>query len=123
MGGRKKEDYNRLKEILLEKKRKMWNSLRDEIFRELGEGYHDQFDIPQDIEDRAFMDLIEDIGLTLADIKCQELTNMDEAMLRLDEGTYGICTECGVEIEEERLKVMPVALYCVKCQQHKELGE
>ncbi|MEE9591096.1 MAG: TraR/DksA family transcriptional regulator, partial [Thermodesulfobacteriota bacterium] len=108
MGGRKKEDYDRLKEILLEKKRKMWNSLRGEIFRELGEGYHDQFDIPQDIEDRAFMDLIEDIGLTLADIKCQELTNMDEAMLRLDEGTYGNCIECDVEIEEERLKVMPV---------------
>ncbi len=123
MGGRKKEDYDRLKVILLGKKREMWSSLRDEIFRELGEEYNDQYDTPQDIEDRAFMDLVEHIGLKLADIRCQELTSMDEAILRLDEGTYGTCTGCGAEIEEERLEVMPFALYCVKCQQHKEVGE
>jgi DnaK suppressor protein len=123
MSARKKVDYDRLKEVLLEKKREMWNSLRDEIFRELGEEYNDQFDIPQDMEDRAFMDLVEDIGLKIAEIRCQELTSMDEAMLRLDEGTYGTCTDCGAEIEEERLKVMPFAFCCVKCQKSREIGE
>ncbi len=108
--------YKRLKKILLDRKRKMWNDLRDEIFRKLGKEYNTQFDNPHDIEELALIDLIEDTGLAIADIRRKELTEMDEALRKLEDGTYGICNECGEDIDEGRLKVMPFTTLCVKCQ-------
>ena len=40
--------------------------------------------------------------------------------MKLREGTYGVCEECGGEITAERLKVMPFAVYCRDCQEKKE---
>jgi len=45
------------------------------------------------------------------------LRAMDFALNRLEQGRYGICTECGDEIPLERLKALPFAAYCVDCQQ------
>lgn len=111
---------NRLKKMLLERKRKMWSDLRDELFRKLGREYNIQFDNPHDIEELALIDIIEDTGIAIADIRRGELEQMDEALRKLDAGTYGVCNGCDEEIEEERLKVMPFAEFCVKCQSGKE---
>jgi DnaK suppressor protein len=46
---------------------------------------------------------------------------IDEALTRLNEGTYGICAECGVEISERRLEAVPFAKLCVECQAREEL--
>jgi DnaK suppressor protein len=40
---------------------------------------------------------------------------MDEALDRIENGTYGICEECGGAIGLKRLEVRPVAKYCVPC--------
>jgi len=120
MAGKDSVRENRLKKILLDKKRKMWTELRDELFRKLGKEYNAQFDNPRDIEEMALIDIIEDTGIAVADIRREELEKMDEALRKLDEGTYGVCSECGGEIEEERLKVMPFATVCVKCKSDKE---
>jgi DnaK suppressor protein len=42
---------------------------------------------------------------------------IDQALARVDNGTYGICAECGEDIPLERLKALPFALLCVDCQQ------
>lgn len=105
----------RLRKMLLDMKRKMWADLRDELFRKLGKDYSQQFDIPHDIEDLSLMDVIEDTGIAVADIRRRELEELDEALLKLDEGTYGMCSECEEHIDEERLKAVPFAVFCVKC--------
>ncbi len=110
----------RLKKILLDRKRKMWLELRDDLFRKLGKEYNAQFDNPRDIEEMALIDIIEDTGIAVAEIKRAELEKMDEALRSLEDGTYGVCSECGEDIEEERLKVMPFATVCVKCKSDKE---
>lgn len=112
--------YKKLKKILLDRKRKMWNDLRDEFFRKLGKEYNTQFDNPHDIEELALIDLIEDTGLAVADIRRAEFTQMDEALKKLDDGTYGVCEGCGEDIDEERLKVMPFSTYCVRCKSEEE---
>jgi len=61
-----------------------------------------------------------DTGLTVADIRRQELTAMDEAMGRVERGTYGICDACGRVIPEERLRVMPFTRYCREDQEKQE---
>lgn len=110
----------RLKKMLLDMKRKMWADLRDELFRKLGKDYSEQFEIPHDIEDLSLMDVIEDTGIAVADIRRKELEELDEALLKLDEGTYGICSECEEHIDEERLKAVPFAICCVKCASGRE---
>ncbi|MBI5327476.1 MAG: TraR/DksA family transcriptional regulator [Deltaproteobacteria bacterium] len=120
MTNREKARQERLRKALIEKKRKMWNELRNEIFNKLGNEYNKQFDMPQDLEDQALIDVIEDVGLAIADIRRQELTSMDETIRKLEHGTYGVCEECGENISERRLKVMPFTMYCVKCQKKTE---
>ena len=110
----------RLKEFLLDEKRRLWNELRVELFDKLGEDLSEQYDIPQDIADRGVLDLLEDTGLALADIRREQLTQMNEALSKLESGNYGICDECGTEIGEARLRVTPYATCCVACQQQRE---
>ena len=116
MSDNKKTRQEKLKKILIEKKRKMWNELREEIFNKLGKEYHKQFDSPQDLEEQSLIDLIEDTGLAIADMRREELTKMDEAIGKLEDGTYGVCEDCESEIDEERLKAVPLATCCVNCQ-------
>lgn len=114
---------DRLKEMLLEKKRKLWGDLRDDLFRKLGSDYNVQFDIPNDLEDLSVIDHIEDLGLKVSDIRKEELVRIDESLGKIDQGTYGVCERCGAEIDEERLKVEPYAINCVRCQREMEAGE
>ena len=107
---------DRLKKVLVERKRKMWNELRDDVFRKLGNEYNTQFDIPNDLEDLSVIDFIEDLGLSVSDIRKEELLRIDESLRKLDQGTYGICEKCGTEIDEERLRVEASAMHCLKCQ-------
>lgn len=120
-----KDDNRRdmLKKVLVERKRKMWNELRDDVFRKLGNEYNTQFDIPNDLEDLSVIDLIEDLGLSVSDIRKEELLRIDESLRKLDQGTYGICEKCGTEIDEERLRVEASAMHCLKCQSDLESVE
>jgi len=45
-----------------------------------------------------------------------ELAEIDAALVRLDQGTYGLCEECGRPINEARLDALPAARYCVEDQ-------
>jgi DnaK suppressor protein len=48
------------------------------------------------------------------------LAQVDVALERLAEGTYGICARCGQEIATERLDALPYAIYCISCQSQVE---
>jgi RNA polymerase-binding transcription factor len=50
----------------------------------------------------------------------QQLEQVEVALHRLDEGTYGKCAECGRPINAERLQVLPYATLCVRCQSQKD---
>jgi len=45
----------------------------------------------------------------------EALADVDRALLKLDEGTYGRCESCGAEISEPRLEAMPATRYCIDC--------
>ncbi len=111
---------NRLRKLLIDRKRRMWSDLKDEFFRKLGKEYNTQFDNPHDIEELALIDMIEDMGVAVADIHRQELVSIDEAIKKLEDGTYGVCSACAEDIDEERLKVVPFATHCVNCKSKTE---
>ena len=47
----------------------------------------------------------------------KELEEINEALKKIEEGTYGICEMCEEEIQEERLKIKPFAKYCIICRE------
>jgi RNA polymerase-binding transcription factor DksA len=46
---------------------------------------------------------------------CAEILSIDAALERTEDGTLGVCEECGHEIEAERFAAVPYATHCVKC--------
>ena len=62
------------------------------------------------------------LALTLVSSENDSLFEIDEAIQRIGEGTYGICTECNKVIERLRLKALPFVRMCVACQSVNEKG-
>lgn len=54
---------------------------------------------------------------TLTNLQAGQLEQIDAALTRLDDGTYGSCAACGAAIPVERLEIVPTAEYCVGCQE------
>lgn len=109
-----------LRKMLMEKKREIWNDVKDKLFQQLGKDYRSEIDTVLDEGDKALSDLAEETGLTLVDLRKGTLEKIDHALKKLDEGTYGICEDCGNEISEQRLKALPFAVHCVECKQRRE---
>ncbi|NOZ05759.1 MAG: hypothetical protein GXP41_05330 [Chloroflexi bacterium] len=59
-------------------------------------------------------------GMALTQSLSAKLAAIDHALERLDQGVYGLCTECGKEINPERLEVLPYATLCIKCKSELE---
>lgn len=73
--------------------------------------------------DRASLESDRNLQLRVRDRERKLLKKIDEAIRRLDNGTYGICEVCGGEIEYERLKVRPVTTMCIECKNEQEEEE
>ena len=73
-----------------------------------------------DIYDQASSERDRELGLLLNDRERGKLRQIDEALLRIEDGEYGVCEECEEEIPLGRLKVMPFARFCVRCQSDME---
>lgn len=74
----------------------------------------------KDPEEQSVHDFVQDVELALMEMKSETLAKIDDAMIRLEEGTYGTCAECGLEIAEARLQAVPFAALCRDCQQREE---
>ena len=109
----------------------MLHAKRAELFvelrREFGERLEDDALTSQDekieIGDRSVSVLGEDVELERLEMKRRALRQIDEALGRLEADTYGVCEECGSEIGEERLEILPFATRCVECEHRREVDE
>jgi RNA polymerase-binding transcription factor DksA len=61
-----------------------------------------------------------DIELALLQMRAEMLTRIDAALVRLDAGKYGFCSECEGEISERRLRALPFAVRCQPCEERRE---
>lgn len=69
-----------------------------------------------DIYDQASSERDRELELLLNDREREKLHQIDDALLRMSEGEYGICEECDEEIPVGRLKALPFTRHCVKCK-------
>ena len=77
-----------------------------------GYTYH-MADVATDTYDREF-------SLGIASNEREILYELDDALKRIEEGTYGICEDCKTVIAKKRLAAVPYARLCVKCQAKQE---
>ena len=76
--------------------------------------------IPNDTGDRSEMDRETDTNISMAQRHATELEEIDAALGRIAEGTYGECEECGGDIGAARLEAQPTARLCIACQERLE---
>ncbi|HEX9415263.1 MAG TPA: TraR/DksA C4-type zinc finger protein [Gaiellaceae bacterium] len=72
------------------------------------------------LAETASMTLDEEIDDTLEENSGHVLEEIDDALARIDAGTYGICAICGREIALERLEAIPYATQCIDCKRRAE---
>ena len=95
--------------------------MKDETLQEISKAMKSGTDIATgepsgDIYDQASNERDRELLLLLGDREREKVRSIDEALLRIDDGDYGVCEECEEEIPLGRLKVMPFARHCVKCK-------
>ncbi len=74
------------------------------------------------LADTASATLGREIDYTLEDNAEQVLSEIDAALQRIDDRTYGICSNCGSEIPQARLEASPWASLCIDCKRRAEGG-
>jgi DnaK suppressor protein len=104
------------RENLLEMKQKLLSEIESELRAER-EGNKDE---GMDTYDLASEERDREINFILSDRERVKLQQIDDALQRLDDGNYGVCESCGLEIGEERLVAMPFSRLCRDCQQDQE---
>ena len=70
----------------------------------------------KDTVDLSVQDVNKELALRLGERESQMIADIDQALLRIEEGSYGICARCGKLIDERRLEALPTARYDAACQ-------
>ena len=73
-----------------------------------------------DPNDRASLESDRNFELRIRDRERKLIAKMREAIQRIDNGTYGLCTSCGGDISEKRLTARPVTTLCIDCKTKQE---
>jgi DnaK suppressor protein len=76
-----------------------------------------------DAVESAEADIQEDLEFALVQMKSETLNKVNDALVRLDQGSYGNCFDCGEEIAEKRLRALPFAVRCKDCEEARETAE
>jgi DnaK suppressor protein len=109
--------------MLMAKRRELVQEISENLGASLTEDQRRDLESVMDVGDQSLQDLDRELGISLMEIRNKRRQLIDEALTRLEEGTYGFCEDCGIEISEKRLAVVPFAKLCVACQSKQELIE
>jgi DnaK suppressor protein len=109
--------------MLMGKRQELMKEITGNLGASLTEDQRRRLESAMDVGDQSLMDLDRELGISLMEMRNKRRQLIDDALARLEDGTYGLCDECGVEINEKRLAAVPFAKLCVACQSQQELIE
>lgn len=112
------EGYDALRERLQQQKQEIVNMYKQDVRA----GQESADDGTEDIVDRANNSYNRELMFSLSDGERQLVLQIDAALKRMDEGTYGRCANCGQTIAMPRLEAVPWARFCIDCQEMAEKG-
>ena len=110
---------NTLSSKKLEEIKKELEARKLELEQEMTGLYQEKFsdDQVQDSADQALSSTMESLKASLHDTKNDEYKRIAQALEMIQDGTYGVCVECGKDISDKRLKYYPNATRCLLCQE------
>ena len=118
-----KSRYDELKHMLEDRRREIQAEVQGKIRDVRAEasmgGKNEVFDAVESSE----ADIQDDIEFALIQMKSETLNKINDALIRLENGDYGNCFECGQEIAEKRLRALPFAVRCKDCEEAREVAE
>jgi len=107
-----KEKLHYHREKLLEMRRNLLTKLNEKYNEAIGLGG----DGTQDSADEAYNLYNKNLMLGRVETDALKLRLIEQALRRIDAGTYGVCIECEEDIEPKRLEYVPFARYCTECK-------
>ncbi|MBI5847410.1 MAG: RNA polymerase-binding protein DksA [Nitrospirae bacterium] len=109
--------FQKIKGILLQQKSALLNEAEVALNELPG-----QTTFP-DMGDQASAETDTNFMLRLRGREQRLLKKIEEALERIDNNTFGICDDCGLEIDVKRLEARPVTTMCIECKMHQEEDE
>ena len=109
-----------LKKILLKKRNEVVQGLEAQMGRRLTREAGQKIDSAMDTADMSSQDTDQGIDSSLLEMKYEQYKDIADAFRKLQNKTFGLCEECGEEIDIKRLQVNPLARYCIACKTKKE---
>ena len=106
--------------------RERLNSRRQELLDEAGRTVSGMTDTKENFPepaDRAAVESERNAILRIRDRERKLIAKIDAALERIEDGTYGVCEQCGERIGRERLKARPVTTLCIDCKADQEAEE
>jgi DnaK suppressor protein len=116
------EQLRHFKGLLKARFKQLRWEIRDELLRSHDARYQKLAGEVHDSGDEAVADLLTDISHADVRRDVEEIRDIDAALLRIADGSYGVCSDCGGDIPIERLKAYPTAKRCRPCQERYERG-
>jgi DnaK suppressor protein len=111
------EKNKELRELLLKMRESLIKEIKEKADSESDDTIKTEVG---DIYDLASNERDRELNLLISDRDRGKLLQIEDAIKRIDDGTYGICVECESPIPKERLIIMPFARFCVNCQAEME---
>ena len=115
-------DVERFKDLLEEERRRVVDAI-EYLHKENPGSIEDETDdetTDNHIAETATVTVDREIDYTLEENSEHVLGEIEGALKRIDEGTYGTCLNCGKPIAEDRLAAIPWATYCIDCKRLQE---
>lgn len=110
----------KLKQLLIKRRNEILKEAQEEISKYISGENRQLVETALDDGDWSVIDLSEDISFRRLGAHKDTLRKIDESLRKINEGTYGTCDDCEEDINAERLRVLPFAIYCRDCQEQRE---
>ncbi len=115
-----KKRHELLKALLLKKRNEVVEGLEAQMGRRLTRETGQKIDSAMDSADQSALDVDQGIDYSLLEMKYEQYKDIADAFRKLQNNTFGLCEECGEEIDIKRLQVNPLARFCISCKTKKE---
>src|SRR4029077_18355819 len=116
--------YAELKQMLDDRRREIQAEVQGKMRGVREEGsWGGKLNEVLDAVESSEADIQEELEFALIQMKSETLNKINDALGRLEQGTYGNCFDCGEEIAEKRLRALPFAVRCKDCEEARENAE
>lgn len=105
-----------LEQQLLDRQRVLEEEVREQRSQTAEEGSEEALGGVGDAGDESVVRMVTDLHLQEAGRDLDELRDIEAALQRIEDGSYGDCEQCGIEIGYPRLEAQPTATRCIQCQ-------